>query len=130
MTTCTKCDKVLVPVHGDTNYQFDNALWIGLFGGYGMFVDNIDETLAEQKNILKGSDYELVLCHECAHEFFDNNSWLKGIINPHKSHSHTEEYHQHHPEHYGWDYDKKEQFDRTEALTSLVPEGGYRDEDF
>ena len=27
-------------------YQFDNALWIGFHGGYGMFVDNLDATHA------------------------------------------------------------------------------------
>lgn len=26
-------------------YQFDNALWIGFHGGYGMFVDNLEATL-------------------------------------------------------------------------------------
>ncbi|SRR5580765_566535 len=43
---CSKCDTELVPDHGapddPVTYQFQNALWIGFFGGYGMFVDNIE----------------------------------------------------------------------------------------
>lgn len=35
---CYACGGALVSDH-DTEYQFDNALWIALHGGYGMFVD-------------------------------------------------------------------------------------------
>lgn len=31
-----------MPDGRETVYQFENALWIGFHGGYGMFVDNLD----------------------------------------------------------------------------------------
>lgn len=37
---CLACNKVLESDQ-DTAYQFDNALWIGFFGSYGMFTDNM-----------------------------------------------------------------------------------------
>lgn len=37
---CLSCTKQLVS-DADTNYQFDNALWIGFHGGYGMFTDEM-----------------------------------------------------------------------------------------
>lgn len=40
-THCLACDAILES-DADTNYQFDNVLWIALYGGYGMFVDNDD----------------------------------------------------------------------------------------
>ena len=44
---CSRCGVNLVPDRAfpDTDYQFNNCLWIGLFGGYGMFVDNIEARL-------------------------------------------------------------------------------------
>lgn len=41
---CASCDTVLSPdtANLETDYQFENALWIGFHGGYGMFVDNLD----------------------------------------------------------------------------------------
>ena len=47
MTTCTRCDAALTPDNAmpDTDYAFDNALWIGFYGGYGMFVDNLEAKL-------------------------------------------------------------------------------------
>lgn len=38
-THCYACNAVLTS-DCDTNYQFDNALWITLGGGYGMFVES------------------------------------------------------------------------------------------
>lgn len=37
---CYACGTELTPEHGDTDYQFDNALWITLDGGYGMFIED------------------------------------------------------------------------------------------
>jgi len=111
MTICVKCKTELVldsGVQPDNQYAYDNALWIAFHGGYGMFVDNIDATLDGNYGVIKGADYELVLCHECAHAFFDHNPWLTEIVNPHDSHAHTTAYHKAHPDHKGWDYDKKE----------------------
>jgi len=47
MTVCVRCEKPMVALDADrpTNYQFDNALWIGFHGGYGMFVDNLEANL-------------------------------------------------------------------------------------
>ena len=44
---CFACGKELEPdLAGiETNYQFDNALWLAFHGGYGMFVDNIEATM-------------------------------------------------------------------------------------
>lgn len=50
-TNCVACGNNLPPgLAGemgdlDNDYQFDNALWIGFHGGYGMFVDNTDATM-------------------------------------------------------------------------------------
>lgn len=108
MTNCFKCDIELVPdgpPNRETNYQFDNALWIGFFGGYGMFVDNMmdfDEATSPPR-ILKDADYEAVLCHECAHWFMDSNPWLKELFHPLNTHSHKTAYVEGHPDHQGWD---------------------------
>jgi len=47
VSKCYACNKHLTPDNAcpDTEYQFDNALWIGFHGGYGMFVDNLDAKL-------------------------------------------------------------------------------------
>ena len=40
---CFSCEAPLVmDPHCRGDYQYDNALWIGFHGGYGMFVDNLD----------------------------------------------------------------------------------------
>jgi hypothetical protein len=38
-TVCSRCHTPLTS-DSDTNYQFENALWVGLHGGYAMFTDN------------------------------------------------------------------------------------------
>lgn len=61
----------------------------------------------KEERILPGRpDYEIVICHECAHKLCDENPWLARIINPHGSHSHKTQYVETHPDHYGWDYDR------------------------
>ena len=106
MTQCIKCEAKLVPEHEPTDYQFDNALWLGFFGGYGMFVDELIGWGGEKPNqIIHNADYEAVLCHDCAHEFAVINPWVKKLFDPHNSHSHKTSYVESHPDHYGWDYD-------------------------
>jgi len=135
----------------ECTYQFDNALWIGLFGGYGMWVDNIpakwpnntderwlrnsderdgyglycdfvkgeDEhgnptllddpdyvpTYDEDRTLPGHPDYEVVICHECAHKLWEAVPWLERLIPAHGSHAHRTGWKEAHPDHYGWDYD-------------------------
>lgn len=104
MKKCFRCGHDLAFQQNleDTEYQFDNALWISFHGGYGMFVDQVmfdefDPTLPFE------ADYCFVLCHNCAHDFMDENPWLKNLFHPISSHSHTSEYLQANPTHVGWD---------------------------
>lgn len=81
---------------GTTTYEheYDNALIVELFGGYGLFFDS-----------LTSGNYTLVFCHDCAHDACDKLPWLNALLKPADSHSHTQEYKESHPDHYGWDYD-------------------------
>jgi hypothetical protein len=54
---CYACGKALVS-DADTEYQFDNALWIGFHGGYGMFVDACDFPLNTEDRWLRDEDGE------------------------------------------------------------------------
>lgn len=87
-TLCYACDKPL-PSDDDTDYQFDNALWIELHGGYGMFVD---EGVGNRTGPygLKGprGEYVVVICHECAHELCETVPFFAKLIQPHRSHAH------------------------------------------
>lgn len=140
---CRACDTRLSPdtAAPDTTYAFDNALWIGFHGGYGMFVDNLEvklpintedrwlrkpdgeyETVTDEfgglhpvdnpdwkpefreERVLDGHpDYEVVLCHDCAHALCEAVPWINKLIEPLRSHSHREEYMAAHPDHQGWD---------------------------
>lgn len=125
---CLACDAELEPDFEGTNYQFDNALWIGFFGGYGMFVDNLEATWPNngmerldedgvedpdwkptynEPHTLRGSDHEAVICHDCAHALCAAVPWIEKLLNSHGSHSHKTAYHDAHPDHYGWDYDRE-----------------------
>lgn len=73
--------------------EYDNVLILDLAGGYGMFFDNIE------------GNYTVVLCHDCAHEACEALPWLAALIEPARSHSHTEAYVRANPDHHGWDYD-------------------------
>ncbi len=122
---CVACGAELLPEFEGkpTDYQLDNALWIGFFGGYGMFVDNLDATwpvnadesqwlrdddgvfilnegklidnpewspIYEEARVLPGQPaYEAVICHDCAHDLCEKVPWIKQLINPHDSHSHS-----------------------------------------
>ncbi len=67
MMNCNKCNAELTPVFPDTNRRYtdmplyNEALVIVLQGGYGAFFDD--------------SPQKLIICDECAHEFFDKNPW-------------------------------------------------------
>lgn len=105
MTICVSCEKELAPESGnsETEYQFDNALWVGFFGGYGMFVDDIETEYGYSKPMLAGAAHEAVLCHDCAHKLCEANPWIEKLLQPARSHAHTQEYWDKHPYHEGWD---------------------------
>lgn len=100
---CVNCETGLEPVmefDGETTlYQFHNALWLGFFGGYGMFTDNFDNTT----EVLSGADYEAVLCHDCAHALCEQNPWMEKLLNPKQGHSHGKKFWEENPDHEGWD---------------------------
>lgn len=110
MAECFNCEQELRPVlaGNNTNYQYDNALWIGLFGGYGMFIESPDAVDNSNIDALNGSGatFELVLCHDCAHKLCVMFPKLEGIIDTHSAHSHRLGYVEENPDHYGWDYDE------------------------
>jgi hypothetical protein len=78
---CAACDAVLIPeMRADTEYQFDNALWVSFSGGYGMFIDPFGE-----------EDLKAVICHACAHALCDSQPWIQRLLRPHESHAHRTE---------------------------------------
>lgn len=94
---CVACGKNLINVfeNVDQYEQYNNALWVEFTGGYGEFVDVL----------VTPNPYQAVICHECAHDLCDKIPWIGKLIDPHNSHTHTEEYKRTNPGHYGWDYD-------------------------
>jgi hypothetical protein len=146
---CTACGITLTPDAAcpDTEYQFENALWICFHGGYAMFVDNLEATLPnntddrwlrnedgtyitgtndegreipidnpnwqptyiEPRTIYPPSDYEAVICHDCAHDLCHLVPWIEHLLIPYGSHSHRTAWKNAHPEHFGWDYNTAEQ---------------------
>lgn len=151
-TRCFACDTELSPDPSfpDAEYQFDNALWIGFHGGYGMFVDHLEAKLPNNSDerwlrnsderdafglfcdfkldddgklvddpewlptfnaerMLPGQpDYEAVICHDCAHELCATIPWVERLLHAHNSHAHRTAWKEAHPEHYGWDYDNRD----------------------
>lgn len=113
---CYACDATLIPdirpgsapvlINGEPNYdigfddhyQFDNALWVTLGGGYGMFV--------EYEGF--GGPSRVVICHDCAHEACEKLPWLNRLIDPWASHSHKTSWVEKHPDHWGWDFSRNE----------------------
>lgn len=76
---CADCGTALKPEFDyDTEYQFDNALWVGFSGGYGMFIDPFGE-----------KDPKAVICHECAHALCAAHPWIEKLLDPHNSHAHS-----------------------------------------
>lgn len=114
-TLCFNCDKELVPEsitrfdENEEDYQFDNVLWIGFFGGYRMFVESSDYVEYDEKNVLKenGASYSVVICHECAHDLCEKFPKLGKLIEPYNSHSHNSDFWKNNPEHEGWDNPRK-----------------------
>lgn len=81
ITHCSACGKELEPEFDGSDFdpaseQWENALEVQFNGGYGMFIDPIDE------------DYRAIICHECAHELCDKTPWIKKLLHPWNSHSH------------------------------------------
>ena len=113
MYSCTNCEAELTPEYKeDTEYQFDNALWLTFHGGYGMFVES--RWLIDDSNVPNdhwaakcGSSYVAVICHECAHRLCEEFPGIKKLLNPHSSHSHKMTYHDEYPDHWGWDYERR-----------------------
>ncbi|MFM7088326.1 MAG: hypothetical protein ACKOW9_02225 [Candidatus Paceibacterota bacterium] len=69
---CDRCDEALVEQPGFTNsmnLQYDNALIMEFHGGYGMFVDRLEEDPEGGFDEL----YSSLLCHKCAHSLVE---WL------------------------------------------------------
>lgn len=106
-TTCVQCEQMLTPVvpEGTTRFQFDNALWIGFFGGYGMFVESPDFADTPKDAVLPDATREAVLCHDCAHLLCETFPWVKALLQPYTSHTHTLEYWKENPDHDGIDKD-------------------------
>ena len=111
---CIACHTALTPPWAhlpdppDTasGYQFNNALWIGFYGGYAMFVDNMDNVghrPAGSPRVLEGSDYEAVLCHDCAHALCATNPWIAKLLRPDRSHAHRRDTGANLDGHIGWD---------------------------
>lgn len=119
---CASCSKELEKVfeNDDSNYQYDNALWLGFYGGYGMFVESeefAEETIVEEaknsveedekeetyEKILPYASYEAVICHECAHKLCEEKPWLNKLLKPETGHAHKVDYWKNNPDHVGWD---------------------------
>lgn len=64
----------------DTDYQFDNALWIGLHGGYAMFVDACDFPTNTEDRWLRNPDGEYVLGPD--ERLVDNPDWVPEYEEP------------------------------------------------
>lgn len=94
---CYACKKSLQPVFPDGNPdidQYENALFVEFTGGYGEFVDVMDDP----------NPYKAVICHECAHTLCNAVPWINKLIDPANSHSHSAEYIKTNLHHFGWDY--------------------------
>lgn len=75
---CLACKAELRPVDGgfETDYQFENALWIGFFGGYAMFVDGIETEFGYANPTIAGAAHDAVICHNCAHDLCVKVPWI------------------------------------------------------
>lgn len=102
---CASCAVELVADHTDTDYQYDNVLWIEFHGGYGMFIDPAFD--GRFPGPIRTSNPHVAICHECAHSLCAQHPWIDSLLKPHGSHSHRSDYHAAHPDHWGWDYDRR-----------------------
>ena len=114
MTKCLACGNTLTVSEAEENsaaaeYQYDNALWVGFFGGYSMFVDDIETEIGNKEPTLPGAAQEAVICHDCAHKLCEDVPWIRALLKPELSHSHGVAFWEKNPDHEGWD--------KPEALT-------------
>jgi hypothetical protein len=135
-TLCFRCGAVLLS-DADTNYQFNNALWVAFHAGYAMFTDSIagfptntedqwlrDATgepitylgcLVDNPAYVPEYEEERILPGRPDAEFVlchDCAHELTDFLRIPKDevskwHSHRQEYTDAHPDHFGWDYDMK-----------------------
>lgn len=87
---CVSCG-IELPLNTVGTRNYDNALIIGFYGGYGMF---IDPPLGE---------IEVYLCHDCAHQACEALPWMHKVLDPKSSHAHPAAWWAEHPDHEGWD---------------------------
>jgi len=65
--------------------------------------------IAFEKYVATNHPFKAMLCHDCAHAACEALPWMKKLLNPHDSHSHRTAYVAEHPDHWGWDYDRREE---------------------
>ncbi len=84
---CEACKSKLDLVFPEikTNLQYDNALCIEFRGGYGMFVDRLENSMHGKP------DHSAIICHSCAHKLCADNPWIANILDPEFSHTHRKE---------------------------------------
>lgn len=68
-TLCAHCSVVLVPVFGDTEYQFEDAVWVEVQGGYSMLIDPSDQPPPKA-----------VLCGDCGRELANMYPWMAQLL--------------------------------------------------
>lgn len=117
---CTRCKKNVRVMKPWGEEEVDNGLWVAFCGGYASFTDTTIELIKHHPELPVPPKPEItddkvcltcayqeraVLCHECAHELCD---WL-GIPREEVArwHSHTQVYTDAHPDHFGWDYERR-----------------------
>lgn len=96
---CTRCQAP--QVFGDDKY-IPEALEVNLNGGYGMFIDNWQQS----------DEYNLMLCHKCAHEFVN---WLGLPQIGHMGHPKTQDEYCN-----GWVFTEEEQKQELAMLINLA----------
>lgn len=96
MSLCKSCLNEVSTITGQET-TYDNALIIEFHGGYGMFFDDIDDP--------DHIEHTVILCHDCAHDLCDKIPFIKNMLNPRTSHSHTLEFIKANPDHKGYDID-------------------------
>lgn len=112
MKRCSACQAApwtfqLSPGDGRAYVEYDNALFVSFDGGYGQFIDPLDSSERER--------HRVVLCHQCSHRLCEQNPWLSDLLQPERSHAHTERFWADNPEHRGWDDPSRDSDDAGEA---------------
>lgn len=107
---CQNCKK---PLQLDMYGFGENLLGIEFLGGYSWFIDPLDKP------------FKAYLCHECAHYLCSTNEWIALFLEPHKSHSHTDNYRRSNPNHFGWDYEYYEENDQNTFVIFELLDADY-----